>query len=141
MSVEKKVNDAHSYRHFWSGRSSNVKHAVEYYINSNQKVSKVDAAKKFDVSEHSVGRNVRLLEDQGFLGIVDKKWVWVRDVCEFMSLANAKIGEKMRFIALVNLRNNTLVQCEINACDIKKAAAEIRQKYSNHHGFEIKAHN
>ena len=110
---------------------------LEYYIKSNQKVSMVDAAKKFDVSAHSVGRNVRLLEDQGFLGIVDKEWVWVRDVCEFMSLAS----EKMSFIALVNLRNNALVQCEINACDIKKAAAEIRQKYSNHHGFEIKAHN
>jgi hypothetical protein len=138
MSVKNKVSDAHSYRHFWSGRSSDVKLAVEYYINSTQKVSMVDAAKKYDVSAHSIGRNVRLLEDQGFLGIVDKKWVWMRDVCEFMSLASANIGETMRFIAFVNLNYNSFIQCEINACDIKKAAAEIRRKYSNHLGFEIK---
>jgi len=137
MSVEKKVRDARSYRHFWSGISSNLKRAVEDYINSNQEVSLVDTAKKFNVSPISIGLNLRLMHDQGFLGKIDEEWVWAGDASEFMPPSSAKIDENRRFIASVNLGYKLSVQCEINACDIKKAAAEIRQKYSNHIGFEI----
>ena len=47
----------------------------------------------------------------------------------------------MKFMAIVNIKNGPPVKCEINAGDIKGAAAEIRRIYSNHYGFEIKALN
>ena len=77
MSFEIMEGNASSYRLFWSGRSKKVKQAVEYYVNSNRKVSLVDAARKFDVSANSVGINVRLLRKQGFLRKVEKKLVWI----------------------------------------------------------------
>lgn len=47
----------------------------------------------------------------------------------------------MKYKVIVNMKNKPLVSCEINAGDIKEAAAVVRRKYSNHRGFEIKCLN
>jgi hypothetical protein len=48
---------------------------------------------------------------------------------------------KLNFKAVVNIKNKPPKKYELNAHDIKEAAAEIRRQYSNHYGFEIKSHN
>jgi hypothetical protein len=39
------------------------------------------------------------------------------------------------------MKNKPVVSCDIDAGNIKEAAAEIRRKYLDHLGFEIKPTN
>ncbi len=48
-----------------------------------------------------------------------------------------KKGNKMRFMAEVNMRGKPHITCEIIAEDIKEAAVKIRRKYPNHSGFGL----
>ena len=47
----------------------------------------------------------------------------------------------MKYKATVNMKNEPHKTCEIYAGDIKEAATEIRRKYPNRSGFEIKSQN
>jgi hypothetical protein len=44
---------------------------------------------------------------------------------------------KLRFTAVVKMKNDSHKTCDIIAEDIKEAAAKIRRKYPNHCGFEL----